>query len=245
MALLEDLVKSVEHTDAVVREIIVGRQWTLAVTETEGPTGSYGLAASPLAGESTPFSPADPYRGTKAATLLRLASSRNPMEASIGIATLNSLLTGGLDAHRFRPRTVPRATGKRVVVAGDFPFTDDLRAIAEDLQVIDWIADPSDRPDDQARRLIASADIAVIRGSAILEGTLEPFLELARPCFTIVYGPSTPLSPILFAYGADQLVGVRVKDLDAAKNCITDSGKEIMKCPGLETVVLASAQVNS
>lgn len=244
MALLEDLAKSVEHTDADVREVTAGRRWTLVATATGGVTGSCGLAANSTAGDGTLSPSLDSCRGRPAGTLLRLAFSGNPLEASIGVATLNSLLTGRLDADRFRPGTIPRANGKRVVVAGDFPFTDSLRAIAEELHVIDRITEPSARLDVEAERLITTADIAVVRGSAILDGTLEAFLELARPCFTIVYGPTTPLSPILFAYGADQLVGIRIKDLEAVKSHITEAGMEMMKCPGLDPVVLARDQVN-
>jgi uncharacterized protein (DUF4213/DUF364 family) len=241
MTLIEDLIGSVECTGAEVLEVVMGRRSTLVTTAT-GQTTACGLAARPPAGEKIEAPASDAYRGRPAETLLRLASSGEPLEASIRLATLNSLLTSRLDPRRFRPGTIPRAAGKRVVVAGDFPFTENLRSVAGSLHVLDWITRPGASLDDEAGRLIGAADIAIVGGAAILDGSLEVFLALARPCFTIVYGPSTPMSPILFAYGADQLVGVRIKDLEAAKRRIDDVPMEMMNRPGIDAVVLARDQ---
>ena len=67
---------------------------------------------------------------------------------------------------------------------------------------------------------------------------MERLLEASRTCYTIVFGPSTPLSPVLFEYGADQLVGVRVENHEEVAKWIAADRENLMECPGLKSVVL-------
>jgi uncharacterized protein (DUF4213/DUF364 family) len=161
--------------------------------------------------------------------LLPLASSAAPSEASLGVAALNALLQESLKAEAFRPYTIPRAGGKRVGLVGEFAFTEKLRAIAAEVIVIGQ---------DAAESLLPRVDIAILSGACTVNHSLEALLRASSHCYTIVFGPSTPLSPILFDYGADQLVGVRVENREEVAGWITAGKEDLMACPGLKSVVL-------
>ncbi len=51
----------------------------------------------------------------------------------------------------------------------------------------------------------------MITSSAIVNKSIERLLELSQG-FTIVLGPGTPMSDILFDYGVDMIAGVKVVD---------------------------------
>ncbi|MFH1314303.1 MAG: DUF364 domain-containing protein [Candidatus Eisenbacteria bacterium] len=229
MALLEDLIESVRQKDMEVREIVAGSSWTMVAT------AGWGIAAGPGGADAL-----DGLCGKPAGELLELASRPRPVRASVGIATLNSLIIGQVDSRHFKPYKIPTAKDKKIVVVGDFHFTDHLKTIALDVCVVEKNRETGDYAgNEQAFR---DADVALISGATMVDGTLESLLKLAGPCYTIVYGPSTPLSPVLFEYGADQLVGVRVKDEIAAKRCITEGMGDLSGCPGLAPVVMEAGQ---
>ena len=69
-------------------------------------------------------------------------------------------------------------------------------------------------PDTAAERLIPQADIVAITSSTIVNKSLERLLELSQG-FTIVLGPGTPMSDVLFDYGVDMIAGI--KDTDEAR----------------------------
>jgi uncharacterized protein (DUF4213/DUF364 family) len=229
MALLEDLIESVRQKDVEVRETVAGSSWTMVATS------SWGIAATMGGADER-----NDLCGKPAGDLLQFSASANPVEASVGIATLNSLIIGQVDAHHFKPYKIPTAKDKKIVVVGDFHFTEHLKTIALDVSVVQKNPETGDYTgNEQAFR---DADVALIAGATIVDRTLESLLKLAGPCYTIVYGPSTPLSPVLFKYGADQLVGVRVKDEIAAKKCITEGMRDLSGCPGLAPVVMEAGQ---
>jgi uncharacterized protein (DUF4213/DUF364 family) len=232
MALLEDLIESVGQRDVEVREVVAGGFWTMVVTS------GCGIAAAGAGPGGTVVS--DGLCGKPARDVLRLSASADSREASAGIATLNSLIIGTVDPRHFKPYRIPTAKDKRIVVVGDFHFTEHLKTIALDVCVVEKNRETGDYTGSE--QAFSNADVALITGDAVLDHTLESLLKLAGPCYTIVYGPSTPLSPILFKYGADQLVGIRVRDEAAAKRCITDGMRNLSECPGMAPVVMEAGQ---
>jgi uncharacterized protein (DUF4213/DUF364 family) len=239
--LLDDLIDSLKPVPEEVRDVTAGPYWTLM------EASHCGIAFRPDAPES--LQDAGPLgtgwhdhlmrlHGKHVGDLLPYASSCDPAEASIGVAAINAVLAGRCEPGRFRPYRMPRARGKRVAVVGEFSFVEDLKSIAEQTWVIRKDKTSGDYTGTDAERLIPQADIALISGSAIVDGTLEYLFRLAASCYTVVHGPSTPLSPVLFEYGADQLVGVLVKDVEGVRRLITEGTRFLEQYPGIQPVVL-------
>jgi uncharacterized protein len=220
MKILEKLLASIEY-DAPVRQILVGAHWTCVCSR-------YGGLASTLTG-STPHGH-DSVRDVgglhkkSARELAELARSENPLEVSIGVAAINSLLD--VDENQGIPINAGQilaehGRGKKVALIGHFPFIPQLRESARELWVIEQRPVEGEYPASAAAELLPRADVVAITGMTLLNHTLDGLLALCRPqAMVMVLGPSTPLSPILFEYGATILSGARIIDETAALRTI-------------------------
>jgi len=256
MALLEDLIAAAGSTDVPVREIVTGPDWIMVTAAGSGVAARISRASADTPAPETPglsfANLAGEFRNRPLGDLLSLASSSDRSEASLGVAALNSALSAGQPAARPRSFAIPRAGGKTVAAIGEFAFIEDLKRIAD--RVLTFGAGPDEPridaeagldagPDRQAPdQALAAADIAIIRGSTLVSGTLESWLARTDHCYTVVYGPTTPLSPLLFEYGADQLVGVSVNIADVTADWIREGRNDLPACPGVRPMVIGREQ---
>lgn len=220
MKILEKLLASIEH-DSPVRQILVGAHWTCVCSR-------YGGLASTLIG-NTPHGQASvrdvgSLHEKSARELAELAHSKNPLEVSIGVAAINSLLD--VDESQGIPINAGQvlaehARGKKVALIGHFPFIPQLREASRELWVIEQRPLEDEYPASAAADLLPKADVIAITGMTLLNHTLDSLLALCRPkALVMVLGPSTPLSPILFEHGVSILSGARIIDETAAVRTI-------------------------
>ena len=236
MGLVDDLIASVETRDAQVRDITVGASWIMVASSACGisPGGAH------MRQQRDRF--ADRLCGKPAAHLLDLVSSADRLERSVGVATLNSLILGQTDFRTFRPYRLPRARGKTIAVVGEIPVPEGLKDVAAEVLTIARQPTADAYDGGSAAESLARADVAMIDGSLITDHTLGHLLDLAKSCYTIVYGPATVLSPVLFRYGADQLSGVRVTDEDSVRRWISEDTGPLLQCPGITPAVMVTPQ---
>jgi len=207
---LEDLVSSLKE-DRPVQEIHTCVFWTAVIA------GRCGLASTippPGPHASQLVRGAGKLAGRSARVLAEYAKSTNTLEASIGVAALNSLLKP-TEAHLSDQDALQlllrEGKGRRVAVVGHFPFLDRLRRDAAEFFVLEKNPSQGELPEEEASRVLPRAEVVALTGSALINHTLEQLLALCRPeSYVLVMGPSTPLSPVLFEYGADALAGVEV-----------------------------------
>src|SRR5439155_17392244 len=85
---------------------------------------------------------------------------------------------------------------------------------------------PFYRPAEIAREVVPEADVLLITGATLLNGTLEDLLAWARPDARVtVVGPTVGMLPDAFlARGADVLGSVRIADPDAFLDLIAEGG---------------------
>jgi hypothetical protein len=229
--IIDDLLAALT-TDAPVREIRAGAHWVAVCSRHCGLASTLGQAAGIDAAGLT---------GRSARDLAEMARSHTLLEASLGMAAVNSLLD--VDENRCvdlnaRDLLIERGRGKRVALVGHFPFVPALREAAGQLWVLELLPRPGDLPAAEAERVIPQADVVAISGTTFLNHTIDTLLGYRRPgALVVVLGPTTPLSPVLFAHGVDVMSGARVVAPEVALPHVSE-GKSFSGMPGVRLLTM-------
>jgi uncharacterized protein (DUF4213/DUF364 family) len=212
MNVLDDLLSGLDM-DAPIRTVLVGVHWTVICSRFCG-------LASTFTGDKphghVPVHAVGHLHENSARELAEYALSDNLLEASIGVAAINSLLavdeSGAVEVNAVEV-LIEHGRGKNVALVGHFPFIPKLRSLVGQLWVIEQHPAAGDFPAEAAVDLISQADVVAITSSALINHTLDGLLALCRPDTPVMMlGPSTPLSPLLFNHGVSILSGSRVVD---------------------------------
>jgi hypothetical protein len=237
--IISDLLASLRH-DAPVRTILVGAYWTAVCSR------SCGLAST-LTGDrphgSAPVRDVGRLHLKSARELAEFARSDNPLEASIGVAAINSLLDVDEQAAveiNAAAVLAERGRGKNVAVIGHFPFIAKLRPAVGQLWVIEQRPAAGEYPAADAAGLLPRADLIAITGSALINHTLDDVLALCSPdALVMVLGPSTPLSPVLFRHGVHLISGTRVANEEPVLRAISQ-GATFLQVDGVRLLTLSA-----
>jgi uncharacterized protein (DUF4213/DUF364 family) len=125
-----------------------------------------------------------------------------------------------------------------VAVVGDFPFTERLRELAGEVWTISSGVGEGDYAAEEAENILHVADISIIEGAAVVDHSLERYLKWAEPSYTIVFGPTTPLSPILFEYGADQIGGIKIVNEGRVATAVATGARDVSDSTGIAPIML-------
>jgi hypothetical protein len=81
-------------------------------------------------------------------------------------------------------------------------------------------------PDTACEQLVPEADIVVITGSTLANGTLDRLLELAENARIVaIVGPTASCLPEpLFRRGVKYIGGIRIRDADMAMQILSEGG---------------------
>ena len=157
--------------------------------------------------------------------LAGLSYSESILEAAMGMACINSLLTVEMDRCvelNAGDIILEKGNGKNVAVVGHFPFLSKVREKAKQLWVIEKNPREEDFGEPEADRLIPQADVVAITGTSLTNHTLEHLLSLCGPgAFVVMLGDSVPLSPVLFDYHVDAVSGTKVMEAETALRCVS------------------------
>jgi uncharacterized protein (DUF4213/DUF364 family) len=212
MKILEDLLAHLTPKKEAVRDIIVGAHWTAVLTRGCGLASMMG-DPHPHKGPSVRDAGNLVEKGI--AELMNLARSEMLLEASIGMATINSLIE--IDEDRCSEINAfdvlaQQGAGKDVGIIGHFPFVPKLKEIARNLWVIEQRPRPGDLEADRAADILPQCQVVGITSTSFINHTLESLLDVCRDAFVMLLGPTTPFTPLLFDYGIDALSGTKVVD---------------------------------
>jgi len=236
MKILDDLISTL-NKDSPVKEIHACVFWTAVVSR------HCGLAST--------FHEEHPYHrlvkdvgnltGRLAVELAEYAKSDNPLEASIGMAAINSLIdideASCVEENAF-DILAREGLGKKVAIVGHFPWVSKLRAVARKLWVIEQRPEEGDLPAEAAGAILPQAGVVGITGTSFINHTMEKLLELSKGSFTIMVGPTSPLSPVLFDYGVDVIAGVKVVEPEKTIRSISE-GAIFSQIKGIKLVTMA------
>jgi uncharacterized protein len=224
-----------------VDHVHIGENWILSVMDSRA-----GLASTPDTLSTTSrFHVGINVLHQEAAQVAELARSDNPLEAAIGLATLNGLLDpdalSDIDAADW---LMTHGKDRRVAVVGRFPFVaEELIAVARQV----WVFEREPAQDEYSAAdmptILPQAELVAITSSTLLNHTLDDILiHIPASAWMMLLGPSTPLSPKLFALGFDVLSGVQVIDIQETLNSV-QAGVSFRKMQGVRRVTLLSDRV--
>lgn len=242
MNILDELLLSL-GPDESVRSVLVGAHWTAVCSRHCG-------LASTLTGDRPHGQERVREVGRlhlkSALELAELARSDNLLEASIGVAAINSLVeveSGQVTESNARDILVEHGRGRVVALVGHFPFIPQLRPLTRELYVIEQHPIEGEYPANAAAELVPQADAVAITGTALINHSLDDLLALCRPdAFVMILGPSTPLSRVLFGHGITMLSGAMVVDEEAAMRTISQ-GATFQQVEGVRLAVMGGGGI--
>ena len=222
MRIIDDMLSRLDYK-ASVRDIRQGAFQTAVLTR------GCGLASTPHDPgphhSQTPVKEPGLLLSKDTLSLARMALSPSPLEAAIGMATINSLIE--IDEQRCTELNagdllLKKGEGKKVAIIGHFPFVPKLRRVVRELWVIERNPQEGDFDEAEADRLVPQADVVGITGTAFTNQTIERLLSLCKPnAYVVVLGGTTPLSPVLFDYGVSAVSGTQVIDPETVLRCVS------------------------
>ena len=219
-ALLDGLLASLGDSGATVRDLRVGLNGIAVLSR------NLGLAHAPTLPHAPGVRDAGRLIGRSARELAEYARSSNPIEAGIGLAAVNSLIEPQGERLNVIDYLIEQGRGRKVAMVGRFPRASAVKETAGRLWILEKDPRPEEFPAADAARIMPQADIVAITGSALANGSLQGLLELPRG-YTIVFGPSTPLSPVLFDWGVDMIGGARVTNPQAILLRVSQGGNRV------------------
>ena len=179
--------------------------------------------------------------GTDLQTAAALCRSWNFLEASVGTAALNAyhnspkkaLAVPGMCCTKNAFTDYAEAVkNKKAAIIGHFFNLEKFLTQAASISVLERKPWPGDFPDSACEYLLPEQDFVFITGSAFINKTLPRLLQLSENSQAIVLGPSTPMSPVLFQHGADELSGLLPDYVDPEKAQVLGLGNTKMSAYG-------------
>ena len=235
MKILNEIVSTLSG-DSKVREVCCGIHWTAVVSSYCGLSSTFQ--------DPPPHSQVRDIGKLTQKTALELATyarSDVQLEASIGMAALNSLIdideTRCVQMNAFDV-LAEKGKGRDVAVIGHFPFVPKLRKIAGRLWVIEKRPREGDLPADDADRILPQADVVAITGTSFINHTVDELLGLCgKESLVMMIGATTPFSSILFDYGVDMIAGSKVVYQQKTIRCISQ-GATFRQIEGIKHLIM-------
>ncbi len=223
MRILKDIIQSLK-ADSPVREVRKGIFWTAVLSKHCGLASTMIYeSCSQEDKESLQFSP---LTEKAALELAQYVFSNNISDVSVGLAAINSLID--IDESRCTEVNagdllMSLSEKKNVSVIGHFPFSDELKEVANNLWIIEKRLRPGDYPERDAEIYLPQSDIIAISSTTLINHTLDAILQLCpKKSIKILLGPSTPMSEVVFDYGIDIISGSKVIDEEKVLKYISE-----------------------
>lgn len=222
LKILDDLIQSLKGNDFPIKSVHTCVFWTAVISKhcglsstfrDEGPSHDRGVRDVGNLTQKT------------ALELTQYAKSESLLEASIGMATINSLIdieeSKCIEKNAFEI-ILEKGQGKNVAIVGHFPWIPKLREKVQNLWVLEQRVREGDLPAKEADRILPQSDVVGITGTSFINHTLEGLLSLCKGAYVLLIGPTSPLSPILFDYGINAICGSKIIDPDQLIRSISE-----------------------
>ena len=138
MQILEDLLSSITKKDCPVKRVLVGVHWT--IVESEYGCGMSSTFCQPPPHYNMQVRDVGYLEKKSALAIAEYVRSEVWLEASIGLAALNSLIeiveSKCINRNAY-DLLLEKGSGKNVAIIGHFPFVEKLRARTKQLWVLE------------------------------------------------------------------------------------------------------------
>ena len=202
-----------------IKRVVVGFNWTLVETKF-----GCGLASTPRRENNIclPIPGAGTLTQLTTTRAAELIHSKNPVEVSIGLATINSFYNrydfvaknkNGLD-------TFLNVDGP-ITVIGRFPG---ISKRFKNIRVIEKNPRKGEYSENDASELLPDSKAVIITSSTLLNGTAGNLLELSKNARICMVGPSTPFAPKLLNLGIECLAGTIITDFKKLVIAVCEGG---------------------
>jgi uncharacterized protein (DUF4213/DUF364 family) len=233
--------------DCPVADVWVGLHWTVVALA----DGRCGMASTLTDAHEAHGEPQMREAGalhTQSALALTayIDSAASATEVSVGWAALNALVSRSLEDDAAPPWVEMDAldflrthgAGRRVALVGSFPFVARLRDAVETLWVLELTPHGDELPASAAPEILPQADLVALTSMTLVNGTFASLVaHRAAGVPVLMLGPSTPLSPVLFAHGVRALAGVRVVDSAALRRSVMQ-GATFFQTRGVQKITV-------
>jgi uncharacterized protein (DUF4213/DUF364 family) len=231
--------------DAVVEQVAVGFRFIGIVAG--GRVGLSSLLGACPAGADAGLP--ETVLGRTAAEAAKNLAADSPFAICLGLAAVNAAnapdpasdIEAAITAENL---IVDLGRDKSVGLVGHFPFTEALRQAANRFHLFELREVPGAVERNQWEAVLAGLDLLAVTGTALLTRQMAFYLSHAAQAVIVILGPTTPLSPVLFDFGADYLCGSVVTDnrrvLDGVRAGLPF--RALKKSGGIRFVNLAAGQ---
>lgn len=230
MQLTEALLDSVSGIHGAVEGVMVGLNWTCV------ESSHVGMAQTLRGREDVELEGAGLILGCEARGIAARLRSFELLDASLGLAALCSLVEAKGDRVNAVDYILDLAPGKTVTCVGRFPFFKEIeKNAARSFQLEMPHHERKLRP-LAAEDVLPLSDLVILSATSLIYKSLQRLLDLSRNAITVVMGPGTPMSDVLFDFGADVLAGTRVVNSDCLYLSLAQGVKHHRKIAGIEPV---------
>lgn len=232
MKLVDALLDSVSGAEENIENILIGLHWISVESRRTGLSHVF------RGDQGFELEDAGAIRGKHILETASLLKSWEPLEAGLGLAAFNSLMDPRGENINVLDFLLRESSGKTVTCVGRFPFFPDISRIAARAFLLEMEPREGEFPPYAAEEVVPESDLVIITGASLITKTMQRLLELSRDAVAVVLGPSTPMSEVLFDFGASVIAGVRVTDPEALRVSLAQGVKYYRKIAGIEPVTM-------
>ena len=240
MKILDDLIEDLKTNDFQVKGVHTCVFWTAVISRHCGLSSTFRDEGLPHDRGVRDVGDLTKKTGLG---LAEYAKSDSLLEASIGMAAINSLID--INESKCVEKNaleilIKKGKGKNVAVVGHFPWTPKLKGRVKNLWVLEQRLREGDSPAKDADRILPQCDVVGITGTSFINHTLESLLNLCKKAYIVMIGPTTPLSPVLFDHGIDVICGSYVVDVKKVIRSISE-GATFKEVKGVKLLTLTKS----